>query len=620
MRPAIVTIFLFLLTGAADAASPTVTVIEDSASFSPRVSPGSLATIFGANLASSEAQATSTPLPTSLGGTTLTINGTAVPLSYVSGGQINFQVPAKTAAGQGTLVVKAASGTSQSYTFTVAAQAPGLFQDSSGHAIAQNSDSAHSINSSSSPAAVGSVITVYLTGIGPVDNAVADGTPAPSSPLSKATQSATATIGLKSASVQFLGLSPGFIGLGQANVQIPSLPTGDYPLVITIGGTVSTSATVSVSGTGTYTAPLTLAGSAAFGNSVSSTVALLNNTAYVCNASQIVILDVTDATKPSVLGNFGSSDLNGNGTICVINTSYGNPYLVDVVGPLSSPVYFAVYDLSNPRSPSRLGVVQTQYSYLVSLSFSGGYGFATTSYFSFNRSNNAITAQHGDFLVFNFTSPGQPSLLAALQPTGSAAANNLALKPASAVINQITAYEATSTATGASTSGTGALDIVNIGSPTAPVAINQVTAPNTAILQSFDVSGNILLAAGNTAGNRNPGSPDFSFTGNLTLTTMDVTNTQNPVVLSSFDTGIQVDGSFKTAAFPNAIFAVASNPPASDIGGPASLMIVDARQPSTPVYYSYQSQFGFSGMLATSSGFLLAPTIHGLNIYKLQLQ
>ncbi len=63
--------------------------------------------------------------------------------------------------------------------------------------------------------------------------------------------------------MKFLGLTSEFAGLGQANIQVPALPSGDYPLVITAGVYVSASVVISVSGSGTaYTNPLTLVSSA----------------------------------------------------------------------------------------------------------------------------------------------------------------------------------------------------------------------------------------------------------------------------------------------------------------------------------------------------------------------
>ena len=87
---------------------------------------------------------------------------------------------------------------------------------------------------------------MYLTGAGPFDNAVPDGTPAPSSPLSRTTAAYSAVLDWTNAPVTFLGLTPGFIGLVQANIQVPRVSSGDHSLVITVGGVASNSALVSV--------------------------------------------------------------------------------------------------------------------------------------------------------------------------------------------------------------------------------------------------------------------------------------------------------------------------------------------------------------------------------------
>jgi len=42
-------------------------------------------------------------------------------------------------------------------------------------------------------------------------------------------------------------LTPGFIGLYQANIVVPKIAAGDHNLVITIGGTASPGALVSTS-------------------------------------------------------------------------------------------------------------------------------------------------------------------------------------------------------------------------------------------------------------------------------------------------------------------------------------------------------------------------------------
>jgi uncharacterized protein (TIGR03437 family) len=605
---------------AAQAAVPVINSVTDSAGFGPRVAPGSLASIFGTGLASATTSANGFPLTTTLGGTSVSIAGTLAPLLYVSDGQINFQVPSSTASGTIGVVVNGPGGASASFNFTVTAQAPSIFQYGTNHALAQNADG--SLNSDSSAAAAGSYVTVYLTGQGAVDNPVPDGTATPASPIATATATATATIGPMAATVQFLGLTSEFAGLAQANILVPALPTGDYPVVITAGGYIGASAVISVSGTGTaYTNPMTLVSSVAFSNSDVNNVAIYNNVAYVCGASRIVMINVSDVNTPSEIGEFGDSVLNGYGDRCAVNTLGSTPFLVDIVGQDSgTEENFAVYSLANPSSPSLLTIATTPYSHMEDLNFTIGgtgdnYGIVTTSYITYSTVNEEIISQEGDFLVFDFTNPAAP-FLASAPPNG---VSNASLAPYAEVVDQSYAFVASTTATGASTGGSALLNVVNLTLPTVPGTISQVTIPQAAILLSFDVAGTTLLAAGNTTGQRNPGTPDFDFTGYLTLTTMNLSSVTVPEVVATVTTQIQVNGTFDTTAFANGVFAIVNKPPTTDDFGPSSLMIVDARNSASIALYPYSTQFGFSGILTTNNGYLLAPTALGLNIYQLQL-
>jgi uncharacterized protein (TIGR03437 family) len=219
--------------------------VLNGASFKPQVSPGALATIFGSNfIGTGETGTAAVPLPPSFAGVSVSVNGKPAAILFIDTDQINFQIPWDTAPGSATITVSTSGLQTAAEKVSVLTAAPGLFFQGS-HAIVQNFD--YSLNSSSNPAQDGALIIAYLTGAGAVSPPVADGAPAPSSPLSKVTSSVTATIDSQTAQVKFAGLAPNFVGLWQVDVIVPAgLAQGEYPLVISVDGQSSNAANVSV--------------------------------------------------------------------------------------------------------------------------------------------------------------------------------------------------------------------------------------------------------------------------------------------------------------------------------------------------------------------------------------
>jgi uncharacterized protein (TIGR03437 family) len=236
----------FTITPATAQPATTITGIVNAASSLPSIAPGSLVSIYGANLASSAAASSTFPLPTSLNGTSVTINGTSAPLAYVSPGQINAQVPYEIQAGNAALVVQSGAGKNAPVSFSVSATGPGVFVTAGGQAIAQNFPG-YASNSSQNPVQPGQYLIVYLTGQGSVNPAVATGAAAPADPPALPLAPVQAQIGGANAVITFAGLAPGFAGLLQANLIVPEVPAGEQPLDISIGGVPANQAFVYVS-------------------------------------------------------------------------------------------------------------------------------------------------------------------------------------------------------------------------------------------------------------------------------------------------------------------------------------------------------------------------------------
>jgi uncharacterized protein (TIGR03437 family) len=132
------------------------------------------------------------------------------------------------------LTVTTQGGSSSTITLPMLSAAPGIFTIS-GIAGLPNQAAAQIANTStfvapagsipgqtSRPAMAGEYITIYTSGLGSVSNPPADGAAASGTSLSQVIGTVTVTIGGVNAPVSFAGLSPGFAGLYQVNVQIPS--------------------------------------------------------------------------------------------------------------------------------------------------------------------------------------------------------------------------------------------------------------------------------------------------------------------------------------------------------------------------------------------------------------
>jgi uncharacterized protein (TIGR03437 family) len=233
----------------------------NAASLSTGVAPGSIATIFGTGLTrgvNGVVQAPSGPLPYSLQGTSVLVNGIPAPIfgiANVNGQeQINFQVPWEV---QGTPIPRVRISpiitTTQpavsivvvnNGTLSPALRAPffnvqpAIITSDGTHAVAVHAD--YSLVTSQNPARPGDVITLYGVGFGPVMPSSATGAPAGGSPPSVMTPNPTVSINAHNATMLYAGLSPGSVGLYQFNMMVPDgLGIGDLPALINVGGQIS---------------------------------------------------------------------------------------------------------------------------------------------------------------------------------------------------------------------------------------------------------------------------------------------------------------------------------------------------------------------------------------------
>ena len=246
-----------------DQPNPTPVIFDDgivnSASYTPHFAGGVLGSIFGEFLGGPPEGAlpsfigrNNDTLPTHINGVRVLVftpEGLMIseaPLTYLGDNQINFQLPFA-AAGMGLvkIAVDNSGARSEMQSIPVTNAAPGIFTDNSGRAVVtdQNGD----FITPNNPADRNTIVTVYMTGQGPVAPALASGQAATAIPLIRAPLSAGVQIAGHDAEIQFLGMTPGLVGVLQLNVR-PSFftPSGDQSMLVTIGGHESNVATIAM--------------------------------------------------------------------------------------------------------------------------------------------------------------------------------------------------------------------------------------------------------------------------------------------------------------------------------------------------------------------------------------
>lgn len=124
------------------ATASTLTTVSAASFTVASLAPESIASAFGVNLATATQSANLAPLPTTLAGTSIRITDSAgverlSPLFFVSPGQVNFQIPAGTAAGTAIATLTSGDGSTAIGTLLIANIAPSLFTaNSDGQGVA----------------------------------------------------------------------------------------------------------------------------------------------------------------------------------------------------------------------------------------------------------------------------------------------------------------------------------------------------------------------------------------------------------------------------------------------------------------------------------------------------
>ncbi len=217
---------------------PGIRILNSAAAHRVQVAPNTYSAIYGAANAFGEVTKLFTeepnpvPMPTVVADTRVLVGEKAAPIQFVSPSQINFIVPKDTATSGTVEVIVERVSTGQVLAAGSAEMdvvAPAVFAGAGGRGQVAATNQDFSINSPSNPAARGSIITIYATGLGNLAGSPPDGVPTPGTVSTVGTlQVIIGTAAVPAANIQYSGLAPGLISVWQINVVIPgTVPPGN---------------------------------------------------------------------------------------------------------------------------------------------------------------------------------------------------------------------------------------------------------------------------------------------------------------------------------------------------------------------------------------------------------
>jgi uncharacterized protein (TIGR03437 family) len=210
-----------------------------SAPFSSQYSPGEVITLYGTNLASGNNTAAA-PFPNNLSGVQVLVTGAGsaalnAPVYNVCSScnptQVSAVIPYTVTSTTGLISFQVNNNGTPSNTVSgyLGNSSPGIFTIPPGGiydgAIEHGTTGA--VVNTGNPAVAGETVAIYLTGLGPVNQTVAAGSAAPTSPLATVPNPVYVTFydsagNSFQGSIAYQGLAPTLGGLYQINVVIPS--------------------------------------------------------------------------------------------------------------------------------------------------------------------------------------------------------------------------------------------------------------------------------------------------------------------------------------------------------------------------------------------------------------
>jgi uncharacterized protein (TIGR03437 family) len=579
------------------ATRPSLSAVISAASLEPgSISPGEIVSLFGAGMGPVSGvpfAVVNGKLPTTLGNATVTFNGVAAPLLYVSSVQINAIVPYEVASqAKANVVVQFNSATSAIFQTGVSDTAPAIFsQTQTGMGLGAILNQDFSLNGPNNPAPKGSVIAIFGTGEGQLLPAVSTGSLTPGVPPFPAPiAKVSVTIAGQPAQILYAGAAPTLIsGLFQVNAVVPSdTGTGPQKVVLTIGdkSTIQQNVTVIAGSAIPGLQSLTLSStSVTGGSSITGTVNL--STGAPSSGIQVQLSSSNPSVQVPPIVNVLPGQNSSSFTITT--TAVTSTQTATITSKLGSTVQTATVTVNPPPSNPQPVITSlspssaTAGSSPITLTINGS-GFIGSSSVTFNGVSHAPSSANTNQLAitlsqFDLVTPGTFSVVVTNpQPGGGSSApasfvvqNQVAPTLRSLAINGGTLIGGTVNLTaGTSTTGT-----VGLSGP-APSGGIQISLSSSN--PSLQVPATVNVATGQNSANFTITTVAVSSAQAVTLTatlqavqlsanlTVIPATPANPFQNSSFDiygtlniSGQSVPVEVQTAALSDGTFGVLNN-------------------------------------------------------------
>ena len=393
---------------------------------------------------------------------------------------------------------------------------------------------------------------------------------------------------------------PGATGKGTLLIGTPVTATlSTTPTTLPAGNGTVTS-TLQINSQTSFTSPLSVLSQTAI--SGASGVAINGTLAYVGISDGIDVVDISDPTKPNVLSTFGASDLHSG--LAVEMQVYNNE-LVVLDEEFSGPSYLLVYSLATPMSPTFKG--QTPLTLPATLLPTGSARSNDTALYLSTISNNQvfadalsygyfigsgmIFAQLGESIDIDISDPTNPKVASVIYndppspstvypgafPFATGYPDGTSNTWQAAAVNAQTLLIGTTTATMATLTGVqGLVMVVDTTDPSNPSIVEKLAIPGMAVVTGIVVQGNQAFVIGSS---QYWGNGVSGLAGNAVVATLDLTNPQDPKVVSTQTLGVASIGISSLQSLGNGLYVTSYDENAKNQTNTPGLLLLDASNP-----------------------------------------